>query len=157
MAIGAARSSDFSVAFATLKIDSRFGGTEVPLFVAVRSPQEWQSVRSKLLSSPVRDSAPYKPPSASKIDFARYTIIVAALGTRPSSGYTVLIRDVYEGSSRTVVRVIELAPGPHCIIMEELTHPVTVALIPKSTAPVEFIVNKASVDCEIPKALWSLK
>jgi hypothetical protein len=44
--------------------------------------------------------------------------------------------------------VIELVPGPGCAAGQVLTHPMTIALIPRSTKPVVFNVNKASLDCE---------
>jgi len=75
-------------------------------------------------------------------------MVVAALGIRPNSGYTVLIRDVYDGTSSIGVGVIELMPGPDCATAQELTYPMTIALIPRSTKPVLFNANKASVDCK---------
>lgn len=104
---------------------------------------------SKLISSHQRDWVPRNLPSASGIDFSRYTMVVAALGTRPNNGYAVLIRGVYDGGSSIVVGLTELIPGPGCAVALELTHPMTIALIPRSTKPVEFIGYKASMDCKL--------
>lgn len=148
-AISVARASNLSVAFEVLKINPRFSGTEVPLFTAVRSRDEWRSLRSKLISSRQRDLAPHDLPSASEIDFSRYIMVVAALGTRPSNGYAVLVRDVYDGASSIVVGLTELIPGPGCATAQALTYPMTIALIPRSAKPVEFIGYKASMDCKL--------
>lgn len=73
-------------------------------------------------------------------------VVVAALGARPNNGYAVLIRDVYDRASSIVVSLTELMPGPGCAVALELTHPMTVARIPRSNKPVEFIGYKASMD-----------
>lgn len=148
VAISAARASNLSVAFEVLKINPRFSGTEAPMFTAVRSKDEWVALRSKLISSHHHDSVPLDLPSASEIDFSRYTLVVAGLGMRPNAGYYVLVRDVYDGTSSIVIGIVELMPGPDCATAQELTFPMTMALIPRSTKPVDFFVNKASVDCK---------
>lgn len=75
-------------------------------------------------------------------------MVVAAPGRQSNSGYAVLIREVYDGASSIVVGVIELMPGPDCATAQELTYPMTIALIPRSSKPVTFIGNKASMDCK---------
>jgi PrcB C-terminal len=148
MVVSAASASGLSIAFEVLKIDARFSGTEVPLFTAIRSRDEWRSLRSKLISLHQRDSTPLDLPSASEIDFSRYTMVVAALGIRPNNGYNVVIRDVYDGISSIGVGVIELVPGRGCATGQVLTYPMTIVLIPRSTKPVVFNANRASVDCK---------
>jgi hypothetical protein len=89
-AIGPALASNPPVAFEVLKVNPRFSGTNVPLFTAVRSRNEWRSLRSRLISSYQRGQVPNDLPWASGIDFRRYTMVVAALGIRPNNGYNVV-------------------------------------------------------------------
>ena len=111
---------------------------QVEEFRVVRSLKEWNALHpnSRQESTPI------------DVDFTKYTLLVAALGTRPSGGYTVTIRDARDDGTVVHVSVLEVRPrGPDCAATALLTYPTTAALIPRTDKPVRFEIESADLDC----------
>jgi hypothetical protein len=87
------------------------------------------------------------PHSFLPIDFDRYTLLVAALGNQPSTGYSIAIRSVTESPTQISVSVIATHPGKDCIVLTVQTSPIALALIPATTKDVVFDVTDAEIDC----------
>lgn len=107
----------------------------------IRTPEEWTAFWDEFEGSrqPRTD-----PPS---VDFAKQMVLVAAMGGRPTGGYTISVEQVYAAAERLIVRVLERSPGRSCIVIQVLTAPVTGVLVPRSDAPVEFQEKAETVDC----------
>jgi hypothetical protein len=107
---------------------------------AVRSLAEWKALWH-----------PYNPGSESTspdVDFTKYTLLIAALGTRGSGGYTVTIRNAVEDGPMVHVSVLELRPhGPGCAATTEISYPTTAVLIPRTAKTIWFEVKSADLDC----------
>jgi hypothetical protein len=84
------------------------------------------------------------------IDFNREMVVAAALGTRNSAGYDVLLTEASEVSGRITVRVLELSPGSSCATAAVLTQPVDLATLPRTAEPVEFVATSKVREC----GLW---
>jgi hypothetical protein len=111
---------------------------QVEEFRVVRSLKEWNALNlnSRQESTPI------------DVDFTKYTLLVAALGTRPSGGYTVTIRDARDDGSVVHVSVLEVRPrGPDCTVTAILTYPTTAVLIPRTDKAVRFEIESADLDC----------
>jgi hypothetical protein len=119
------------------------GPTEA-MFRAVHSQEEWNHLWRSLetnIAEP-REDAP-------RVDFRKFTMLIAALGTRPTGGYTVSIQNARNEASEVIVSVLEVRPfGNDCIVTDSITHPIAIALIPKTDRPVRFEVGSANFDCQ---------
>ena len=116
-------------------------------FVAVRSQKEWDKLLTQLgWPSPKGSTPPV-------IDFQKSTLLVAALGTRPTGGYSVLFQGAFDDGAAIHAFLLEARPGPNCTATTAITHPIAVALIPRSSEPVDFNISSADVNCEATRML----
>ena len=121
-------------------------------FRAIRSQQGWDDLwrLAALNPSPQADQS-FPPPD---VDFAKTTILVAALGTRPSGGYSVIIQSAFDDGAVIHVYVLEVRPtGPDCMAVSAITHPVSLALIPRSDRQVRFEISTADLDCKANRSV----
>jgi hypothetical protein len=72
------------------------------------------------------------------IDFTKDMIIVAALGERPTGGYDILLTGASRANDVITVKVEIQSPGSGCGVTLELTQPVDIAKMPRSSAYVQF-------------------
>ena len=82
------------------------------------------------------------------VDFANEEILIAALGERGSSGYSI----VFEGASANGKGEIDVvvhsdAPGKSCPALTVLTQPVDIARIPTTTAMIRFVETTSVTHC----------
>lgn len=87
------------------------------------------------------------PPPAPAIDFARYEVLVAALGERNSGGYDMTISRIASTNDYLYVELTLLRPGPRCGTTAALTQPVDMVRIPRQHPPVMFVEKPAQSDC----------
>ncbi len=66
-------------------------------------------------------------------------MLLAAVGARSSTGYSVRIESVSDQRSRIVVRVREVTPSLGDPVVARVTHPYVLATIPQSPKHVHFI------------------
>ena len=117
---------------------------------AISTVQEWKRLWADIEShSSAEDAASSSAASAvPNIDFNRYTVLVVALGTRPTGGYSVAFHSAREYESKIDLVAYELRPnGKDCIVTTSLTYPVAFALIPATQKPVHFSIERADVAC----------
>jgi protease stability complex PrcB-like protein len=107
-------------------------------FRAVRSQKEWDDLSPQLALQPSKGDA-----HAPAIDFEKFTVLVAALGTRPTGGFAVLVQGAFDNGGMIEVYVLEVRPGPDCTVITTVTHPIAIALIPRSDRVVRFQVDTA--------------
>jgi PrcB C-terminal len=77
-------------------------------------------------------------PPAPAVSFADSMLLVAALGTRSSGGYTVSIDSVARGATLRAF-VTTVTPGPDCVTTMAINWPVQVVRVPRFDGSVEFI------------------
>ena len=87
------------------------------------------------------------PPPLPPIDFARYEVILAALGERNSGGYDMRISRLAMSSDFLYVELTSTRPGPRCGVTAALTQPVDMVRIPRQHPPVMFIEKPVERDC----------
>jgi protease stability complex PrcB-like protein len=127
-----------SVAFET---NSGLGDS---LHLIVRDTTSWRQIWQRI-------HQPFIPqPALPAIDFGRDMVVVAAMGTRPSGGYDVIIERAGEDSAGVEVFVRQSSPAAGCPLSAALTQPVDVAKIPARPSPVHFRERRIVVPCGGP-------
>lgn len=84
--------------------------------------------------------------AAPDVDFSQQTAIVALLGRQPTDGYDIRVTDVRAAGQNIVVYVNAVQPAPGTTVLQTVTYPYDIAIVPKLTQPVTFAVT----GCAIP-------
>lgn len=100
--------------------------------IVVRDTETWRATWSAIW----RTHSP--EPALPNVDFSREMLVVAALGTRSSGGYSILVDSAYQHNDHVEVVVRKISPGSRCFVTGALTQPVDVARLPRSPLPVRF-------------------
>jgi hypothetical protein len=119
-----------------------YSGFDKPTRLVVRDVVTWQTVWSQiyLRGSPV--------PPLPAIDFSREMVVVAALGSHSSGGYSILLDGASEAAADGVaVTVNSSSPGSNCIVTEAFTQPLDVARLPLRHGPVSFVEQSRVSNC----------
>ena len=102
-----------------------------PVFLSFRKRRDLESYLAQTL--------PGGAPKLPAIDFARDEALLAAVGARSSTGYSVRIESVSSERSRIVVRVREVTPSLGQHVSPRVTYPYLLATIPRSPKRVRFV------------------
>jgi hypothetical protein len=86
-------------------------------------------------------------PAAPQIDFGREMVAVAALGQRPSGGFSIYVDSAYQRVGYVQVVVRKVVPGGRCVVTGALTQPVDLAGISAVNQPVQFRERSSVDDC----------
>jgi hypothetical protein len=116
-------------------------GLDSPARLVVRDAETWRSLWAQIYRN--HGVAPPIP----TIDFSREMLVVAALGSRASGGYSIMIDGASAQGSDVVVTVRSISPGPKCGVTAALTQPVDVARMPRRDGPVRFVERAEVTAC----------
>jgi hypothetical protein len=105
----------------------------------IQSTAGWDSVATLLFHS--------SPPPASSFDFGSETVVVAAMGGRPTGGFSIAVDGAVVSGAELVVGVVERSPGRSCTLTQAPTAPVAVARVARAGLPVRFVERKEVYDC----------
>lgn len=89
-------------------------------------------------------------PPVPEVDFSTQSVVLAAMGQRPTGGYEVAIREVARTEEGLVVAVRETSPGEGCMVTQALTAPAVAVRIRVAGAPASsatFEVTEERRDC----------
>lgn len=109
--------------------------------MVVRTDAEWRAVWTRLTSF----LAPTPPVPA--VDFTKDMIVLAAMGTRPSGGFGIHIREAAQDANAVYVVVEERSPGDDCVTIAVMTAPVAAVRVPRSDRPVRWIERTTVEPC----------
>lgn len=109
--------------------------------LVVGSQAEWQAAWTRLW----KNHAPVPPPPA--VDFANEVVLLAAMGSRSSGGFTIRVQDAAARTDHVAVRVIETSPGGGCVVTGALSEPVDVVRLPRTALPVRWETVRAVHEC----------
>lgn len=107
--------------------------------MVIRDADAWQEFWREAMDQ--RDS---NPP---EIDFSRHMVVAAAMGRRPTGGYSIDIERAYRDDEGLTLVVRETSPGPNCILTQALTAPIVAVAVPSDDAPVNFEVSSRIEEC----------
>ncbi|MBV8852967.1 MAG: protease complex subunit PrcB family protein [Sinobacteraceae bacterium] len=131
-----------------LYFSSYHDGPDTALFTAIRSEGEWKALWSQLEPRMARDRDQRGPHSLPPIDFTRKILLVAALGMKMTGGYTVSIDSVVEEPAGIRVNAVGGYPGKKCVLLQAVTHPIALALIPRTSKRITFNTTEVEHSCE---------
>lgn len=86
-------------------------------------------------------------PDAPVVDFAGKLVIVAAMGTRNTGGYSIAVTDVRLVGNDASISVREESPGSGCGVTAALTAPVAVVVVPRFTGHARFLEQTSERAC----------
>ena len=78
-------------------------------------------------------------PWLEKVDFTRQMVVLVNSGEKPTAGYSAKINSIVMQETKIVVFYSETAPAKGAITAQVITSPYSIAIIPISSKPVEFI------------------
>lgn len=132
----------------TAMVPLRFGGTrpgslpwvntfpsENKLRLVIKNREEFSDYWKRLTS---RMSPDRWVPPMPEIDFSKETIVVSAMGVRPTSGYGTIIDGVCEVDGQIEVFITNYEGGPCGIQLQVLTAPADAVRIPRTDLPIVF-------------------
>ena len=119
-----------------------YSGLDKPARLVVRDPATWQAIWNQiyLRQTPV--------PPLPRIDFSHDMILVAALGSRSTGGFSILLGEASEAANDGVTVIVDSSsPGSNCIVTEAFTQPVDIARLPLRDGAVSFVERSHVSDC----------
>lgn len=119
-----------------------YSGLDAPARLVVESQAEWALVWQRIWGS--HDPVPALP----SIDFDRETVLVAAMGTRPTGGYAIRVDAAAAQGERVAVRVVETSPGSRCALTQAFTAPIDIVKLPRTPQPIAFQTVKNVHECD---------
>jgi hypothetical protein len=82
------------------------------------------------------------------IDFSREMVVVVALGSHSSGGYSILVDGAAEAANNGIVVIVDSSsPGYNCIVTDAFTQPVDIARVPLRDGPVSFVERTHVSNC----------
>ncbi|MBI4057548.1 MAG: protease complex subunit PrcB family protein [Elusimicrobia bacterium] len=72
-----------------------------------------------------------------KIDFNKYFVAAVFLGSRPTGGYSIQFLEPKSEKDKTIVQYRVKAPGNGSFVIQALTQPYAIRLIPKPNTKIE--------------------
>ena len=116
-------------------------GYEDSARLVIRNKDEWAQVWSRIVSN-------HGPtPATPQIDFSRELVIVAAMGTRATGGFSIAVTTVVEEAGGLVATVVSTSPGRTCGTTAALTAPVDIVRVNRLDVPVRFVEQQSVSDC----------
>jgi hypothetical protein len=107
----------------------------------IRSEEEWQAAWAEVMQNVA--SMPQLP----RIDFAARSVVLVAMGERPSGGYGLELTAAEAIERGLRLRIDEVSPGPKCITTQALTQPVLVLSVPARGDVLEVESDSVVRDC----------
>ena len=109
-----------------------FSGLDEPQRTVVRDEVAWRAAWAAIW----RRHSPVPP--LPLVDFEREMLVIAALGSRPTTGYGILVDSALAEGEGLLVQIRTIAPGERCGTGGALTQPVDVARITRADGAVRF-------------------
>jgi hypothetical protein len=125
----------------TVLAASPWSGYTTPERRVITTDADWETAWAQLQGS--HSPRPARP----DVDFSRDVVILAAMGTRPSTGYAVAITEVRVHDGTFYVRVTERSPGRSCMVGDAITSPVHAVRAPREATRAEFVVTRVETRC----------
>lgn len=118
-----------------------YSGIGQPERLVVRDEATWHSVWASIWSGimPV--------PATPNVDFTKEMLIVAALGSRSTGGYGILVDSAMTTNSGLTVWIGTWSPGPRCLTTQAFSAPLDVVRLQRIDGSVGFIDIPKVVQC----------
>ena len=87
-------------------------------------------------------------PVVPDVDFNKYTVILAAMGTKNNGGYTIGIDNITKSKSIVTVNLTETSPGKNCVLTDMVSSPYQVIKVKKIKKEIKFNISRNTKDCQ---------
>lgn len=108
-------------------------GISDPKHIVITNPKDW----AELWKQVHRGKIPV--PEVPTVGFSKNMVIAVFMGQKPTSGYSIQIAEVAQTDGEVVVKVMETVPPKGAIVLQVLTQPFHIAVVPKVEAKVRFV------------------
>lgn len=124
-----------------ISIQTGWSGFAEPARVVLTDDEQWAAAWETLYQyqSPV--------PERPAVDFRSSVLVLVAMGTRPTTGYSVKVESVQHHAGVLYVAVRERSPGASCGTGQALTAPVHIVQVPREGATARFHVTRHTYSC----------
>ena len=112
------------------------------LRLVIRDSDAWREIW-KRIHEPISELPPLPA-----VDFSHEMIVVAAMGSRPSGGYAIIIDSARELENKLEIVVRSVSPGKGCITPTVITAPVDVVKVPITERQVVFRETEEVNECK---------
>jgi protease stability complex PrcB-like protein len=119
-----------------------YSGLDRPDRIVVRDQGSWEALWARIY----RGFSPVRPVPA--IDFSREMLVVAALGSRSSGGYGILIDGANESEGAGLAVTVRSISPKNCLVTLAFTAPVDIARVPRREGSVTFIERSEVHTCQ---------
>ena len=124
-----------------------FSGIGEPLRLVIREQDAWREIWKRIHRFGPFEGPNSEIPSLPEVDFSREMIVVAASGSRPSGGYTVIIEAAHERNNQVEIAVRSISPGKNCASLSVVTAPVDLVRLPKTERSIVFRETEVRQNC----------
>jgi hypothetical protein len=134
-----------SVSFRILKVGPMMGLTTFTTTVARTGTEYYAEWAKRYPPPPPGSKAPVMVPP--NVDFTKEMVVIIDLGTRPSGGYTMDIRNVTALGTGLLVEWVEKKPGANCVVPSVITQPFIMAAVSRRDGAVSFKGSVQTISC----------
>ncbi len=119
----------------------QYSGVSAAKYFLIKDAAAWSDLWQQIYA----DQTPTPPLPG--VDFDTQMVVAAALGSRPTGGFDIVLTGAAQESAGLVIGVRATSPGAHCFTTQAFTHPIDIARLARSDASVRFDVTQQTVDC----------
>ncbi len=101
--------------------------------MVITDPKDWAELWKRVH----RGKIPI--PEVPTIDFNKNMVLAVFMGQKPTSGYAIQITEISRTNGEVVVKVKEVTPPKGAILLQVLTQPFHIVVVPKVEAQVRFV------------------
>lgn len=116
-------------------------GYQDPVRIVIADEEAWAEAWETLHLA--QSPTPERP----SIDFDTSVLVLAAMGSRPSTGFAVIIQEVQHHDGVLYVSLLERSPAASCVTGAAMTAPAHVVQVPRAGTAVEFKVKRETRSC----------
>jgi hypothetical protein len=118
-----------------------YSGMAAPQRLVVRDTATWEKLWPQIVGN-------HRPvPPVPVIDFISDVVIVAAMGTEPTGGYSIEVDDVRVVGEDASISVVEKSPDSTCVVTDASTAPVAIVVVPTFAGHATFIEHATKEVC----------
>ena len=118
-----------------------YNGVGEPATVVIRDPEQWRAAWATIVAT-------HSPkPDLPLVDFTKEMVIVVALGTKPSGGYSAEVLRVVRGAYGIDVDYAARSPSDRCFVTGALTQPLDIVIVERVEGTVSFARHEQTTNC----------
>lgn len=119
-----------------------FSGLDQYARLVIRDDATWAGAWQQMMGG----NEPF--PALPAVDFRSDLVLLAAMGTQRTTGFSIKVEEVQTKDGDAWVSVLESFPGPGCVTFDAITRPVNAVAVPRHHGQTIFLVRTEVVDCE---------